>query len=132
MGLATAGVGLVPSYAAIGAAAPIILILLRICQGLALGGEYGGAAIYVAERAPRDKRGHYTGFIQASVAGGFVLSLLVVLGSTLLATDPPWAAWGWRIPFLFSLLLLAISLWMPLTLNNNPLFYAMQANGKPP
>src|SRR3546814_11658221 len=117
MGLATAGVGLVPSYAAIGAAAPIILILLRICQGLALGGEYGGAAIYVAEHAPRDKRGHYTGFIQASVAGGFVLSLIVVLGSKLLVTDAQWAEWGWRIPFLFSLLLLAISLWMRLKLN---------------
>src|SRR3546814_509966 len=129
MGLATAGVGLVPSYAAIGAAAPIILILLRICQGLALGGEYGGAAIYVAEHAPRDKRGHYTGFIQASVAGGFVLSLIVVLGSKLLVTDAQWAEWGWRIPFLFSLLLLAISLWMRLKLNESPVFQAMKAKG---
>src|SRR3546814_16232727 len=90
MGLATAGVGLVPSYAAIGAAAPIILILLRICQGLALGGEYGGAAIYVAEHAPRDKRGHYKGFIQASVAGGFVQSLIDGLGSMLLVNAHQW------------------------------------------
>ena len=129
MGIATAGVGLVPSYAAIGAAAPIILILLRICQGLALGGEYGGAGIYVAEHAPRNKRGHYTGFIQASVAGGFVLSLIVVLGSKLLVTDAQWAEWGWRIPFLFSLLLLAISLWMRLKHNESPVFQAMKAKG---
>ena len=130
MGIATAGVGLVPSYAAIGAAAPIILILLRIAQGLALGGEYGGAAIYVAEHAPRDRRGYYTGFIQASVAGGFVLSLAVVLGSKLLVTDAQWAEWGWRIPFLFSLILLAISLWMRLKLNESPVFQAMKAKGQ--
>lgn len=129
MGLATAGVGLVPSYATVGAAAPIILILLRICQGLALGGEYGGAAIYVAEHAPRNKRGYYTGYIQASVAGGFVLSLIVVLGSKLFVTDAQWAEWGWRIPFLFSLLLLAISLWMRLKLNESPVFQAMKAKG---
>jgi MFS family permease len=129
MGLATAGVGLVPSYGAIGAAAPIILILLRIAQGLALGGEYGGAAIYVAEHAPRDRRGYYTGFIQASVAGGFVLSLIVVLGSKLLVTDAQWAEWGWRMPFLFSLLLLAVSLWMRLKLNESPVFQAMKAKG---
>ena len=129
MGVATAGVGLVPSYAAIGMAAPVILILLRIAQGLALGGEYGGAAIYVAEHAPRNRRGYYTGFIQASVAGGFVLSLIVVLGSKLLVTDAQWAEWGWRIPFLFSLLLLAISLWMRLKLNESPVFEAMKAKG---
>ena len=129
MGVATAGVGLVPSYAAIGMAAPVILILLRIAQGLALGGEYGGAAIYVAEHAPRNRRGYYTGFIQASVAGGFVLSLIVVLGSKLLVTDAQWAEWGWRIPFLFSLLLLAISLWMRLKLNESPVFLAMKAKG---
>ncbi|MFC7498405.1 MFS transporter [Enterovirga sp. GCM10030262] len=129
MGVATAGVGLVPSYAAIGMAAPVILILLRIAQGLALGGEYGGAAIYVAEHAPRNRRGYYTGFIQASVAGGFVLSLVVVLGSKLLVTDAQWAEWGWRVPFLFSLLLLAISLWMRLKLNESPVFLAMKAKG---
>jgi MFS family permease len=130
MGMATAGVGLVPSYQVIGAAAPIILILLRIAQGLALGGEYGGAAIYVAEHAAANKRGFYTGFIQASVAGGFVLSLAVVLGAKALVTDAQWQEWGWRIPFLFSLVLLAISLWMRLKLKESPVFQAMKEAGE--
>jgi MFS family permease len=129
MGVATAGVGLVPSYATIGAAAPIILVLLRIAQGLALGGEYGGAAIYVAEHAPPGRRGYYTSFIQASVAGGFILSLVVVLGCKAFMSDADWLEWGWRVPFLLSLLLLAISLWMRLKLNESPVFQAMKAKG---
>lgn len=129
MGVATAGVGLVPSYAVLGAAAPVILILLRIAQGLALGGEYGGAAIYVAEHAPPNKRGYYTGFIQASVAGGFILSLIVVLGTKAFVTDAQWADWAWRIPFLFSLVLLAVSLWMRMKLNESPVFLAMKKKG---
>lgn len=130
MGVATAAVGMVPTYAAIGMAAPLILILLRILQGLALGGEYGGAAIYVAEHAPREKRGLYTSFIQASVAGGFLLSLIVVLGTQAMVGDEAWAQWGWRIPFLFSLVLLAISLWMRLKLSESPVFVAMKAKGQ--
>ncbi|PZU57563.1 MAG: MFS transporter [Sphingobium sp.] len=129
MGLATACVGLLPSAATIGAAAPIILILLRIMQGLALGGEYGGAAIYVAEHAPPGKRGFYTSFIQAGVIGGFILSLLVVLGTQWLVGKAVWDAWGWRLPFLFSLALLAISLWMRLKLKESPVFMAMKRAG---
>ena len=130
MGLATAAVGFVPSAASIGLWAPAIVILLRVLQGLALGGEYGGAAIYVAEHAPDGKRGFYTSFIQASVAGGFVLSLAVVLGTQALVGAEAWNAWGWRIPFIFSLLLLAISLWMRLKLSESPVFKAMKAEGQ--
>jgi MFS family permease len=130
MGVATAGVGLLPSAASIGIAAPIIIILLRILQGLALGGEYGGAAIYVAEHAPAEKRGFYTSFIQASVVGGFVLSLAVVLATKWIIPKDQFIAWGWRIPFLLSLLLLAISLWMRLKLSESPVFQAMKAEGK--
>ena len=130
MGLATAGVGLVPTYASIGTAAPLILIGLRVLQGLALGGEYGGAAIYVAEHAERNKRGFYTSFIQASVAGGFLLSLAVVLGTQALVSAEDWAAWGWRIPFLFSIVLLAVSLWMRLKLAESPVFQDMKAKGE--
>jgi len=129
MGVATAAVGLVPTYASIGIAAPLVLILLRILQGLALGGEYGGAAIYVAEHAPRGKRGFYTSFIQASVAGGFLLSLILVLGTQASMSEADWAQWGWRVPFLFSILLLAISLWMRLKLNESPVFQAMKQAG---
>ena len=130
MGVATAGVGLVPSIETIGLAAPIIVILLRIAQGLALGGEYGGAAIYVAEHAPDGKRGFYTSFIQASVAGGFILSLIVVLGTQAVVGSEAWLAWGWRVPFLISLLLLAISLWMRLKLSESPVFQAIKAKGE--
>jgi MFS family permease len=129
MGIATAGVGLVPSYATIGMAAPAIIILLRILQGLALGGEYGGAAIYVAEHATAGKRGYYTSFIQASVAGGFILSLIVVLLAKSSMPAAAWEAWGWRFPFLFSILLLAVSLWMRLKLSESPVFKAMKAAG---
>jgi len=129
MGLATAGIGLIPSYAAIGAAAPLLIILLRIGQGLALGGEYGGAAIYVAEHSPPGKAGFYTSFIQASVVGGFILSLAVVLGFKAMVTDADWIAWGWRLPFLFSILLLAVSLWMRLKLNESPVFRELKESG---
>ncbi|MFD1105254.1 MFS transporter [Sphingobium olei] len=129
MGTATAGVGLTPSAASIGVAAPIILILLRIAQGLALGGEYGGAAIYVAEHAPKGKRGFYTSFIQAGVIGGFILSLIVVVATQWIVGPTVWDAWGWRIPFVVSLALLAISLWMRLMLRESPVFTAMKAAG---
>ena len=129
MGVATAGIGLVPSYATIGAVAPLLIILLRICQGLALGGEYGGAAIYVAEHSPPGKAGFYTSFIQASVVGGFILSLAVVLAFKALVSDAEWIAWGWRLPFLFSILLLAVSLWMRLKLNESPVFKALKESG---
>ena len=130
MGLATAAVGFVPSAASIGFAAPIIVLGLRILQGLALGGEYGGAAIYVAEHAPDGKRGFYTSFIQASVAGGFVLSLFVVLGTQLAVGQAAWDEWGWRIPFIVSLLLLAISLYMRLKLSESPVFKAIKEAGE--
>lgn len=130
MGIATAGVGLIPSYAAIGMAAPLLVLLLRILQGLALGGEYGGAAIYVSEHAPAGRRGFYTGFIQSSVSGGFVLSLAVVLATKAALPAAAWGEWGWRFPFLFSLALLAVSLWMRLKLAESPVFQAMKAAGE--
>ncbi len=130
MGVATAGVGLIPSADTIGIAAPIIIILLRILQGLALGGEYGGAAIYVSEHAPPEKRGFYTSFIQASVVGGFILSLVVVLGCKALMSEELWNNWGWRVPFLLSLLLLAVSLWMRLKLSESPVFKAMKESNE--
>lgn len=130
MGGATAGVGLTPSAASIGVAAPVILILLRIAQGLALGGEYGGAAIYVAEHAPPGRRGFYTSFIQAGVIGGFILSLIIVVGTQWIVGKAVWEDWGWRLPFIFSLALLAISLWMRLMLRESPVFAAMKAAGE--
>jgi len=130
MGIATAGVGLVPSAATIGLAAPFIVIGLRILQGLALGGEYGGAAIYVAEHSPPGKSGYYTSFIQASVGGGFILSLAVVLLTKFLLPVSVWNDWGWRIPFVFSLLLLAVSLWMRLKLSESPVFREMKEAGE--
>ncbi|TVV77090.1 MFS transporter [Sphingomonas solaris] len=130
MGLATAAVGLLPTFAQAGIAAPILLVVCRLLQGLALGGEYGGAAIYVAEHAPRNRRGFYTSFIQASVIGGFLLSIIVVLTSTSFVDPVAWEAWGWRIPFLFSILLLAVSLWIRLKLKESPVFQAMKAGGE--
>ncbi|MBO6768563.1 MAG: MFS transporter [Erythrobacter sp.] len=130
MGIATAGVGLIPSAASIGLAAPIIVICLRVLQGLALGGEYGGAAIYVAEHAPPEKRGFYTSFIQASVVGGFVLSIAVVIACRALIPEQDFLDWGWRIPFLLSIILLFISLWMRLKLSESPVFQAMKAAGE--
>ena len=130
MGVATAGVGLVPSAESIGYAAPAIVLLLRIAQGLALGGEYGGAAIYVAEHSPPGKAGFYTSFIQAGVVGGFILSLAVVLATKEVVSAEAWAGGWWRFPFLFSLLLLAVSLWMRLKLSESPVFKAMRASGE--
>ncbi len=130
MGIATAGVGMIPSAASIGIAAPIIVIGFRILQGLALGGEYGGAAIYVAEHAPPEKRGYYTSFIQASVVGGFVLSIIVVLACRALIPADDFVEWGWRVPFLLSIALLFISLWMRLKLSESPVFQAMKEAGE--
>jgi MFS family permease len=130
MGLATAGVGMIPSAASIGYAAPLLVLGLRILQGLALGGEYGGAAIYVSEHAPPERRGYFTGYIQASVVGGFVLSLIVVLSCKALMSPATWTDWGWRLPFLLSMALLAISLWMRMQLSESPVFREMQAAGE--
>ena len=130
MGIATAGVGLIPSAGSIGYAAPALVLFLRILQGLALGGEYGGAAVYVAEHAPPEKRGYFTSYIQASVVGGFVLSLIVVLGCKAAMSPETWAAWGWRVPFLLSIGLLGVSLWMRLKLSESPVFQAMREEGE--
>ncbi len=130
MGLSTFVVGLLPSYAAIGVAAPIILVLMRLIQGLALGGEYGGAATYVAEHAPPGKRGLYTSFIQITATAGLLLSLVVILGVRTWLGEEAFADWGWRIPFLVSILLLGVSLWIRLKLNESPAFQQMKAEGK--
>ena len=130
MGLSTFVVGLLPPYAAIGVAAPAILVALRLIQGLALGGEYGGAATYVAEHAPPGKRGFYTSFIQITATAGLMLSLLVIVGVRSALGEEAFAAWGWRIPFLVSILLLAVSLWIRLKLAESPAFQRMKAEGK--
>lgn len=130
MGVATAAVGVLPTFETIGVAAPILLVFCRVLQGLALGGEYGGAAIYVAEHAPRHRRGFYTSFIQSGVIGGFLLSLIVVLAANLFVDKDAFAAWGWRIPFLFSLVLLGVSLWVRLKLKESPVFKAMKDAGE--
>jgi MFS family permease len=130
MALATAGIGLLGTYAQIGIAAPILLVTLRALQGLALGGEYGGAAIYVAEHAPDNRRGALTGWIQIGATMGFVLSLLAVLGTTAMLGEAAWNDWGWRLPFLYSLPLLGISLWVRLKLRESPVFQAMRAAGE--
>ena len=130
MGLSTFIVGLLPNAATIGIAAPIILIALRLLQGLALGGEYGGAATYVAEHAPPGKRGYYTSFIQTTATLGLFLSLLVILFTRTILGEPEFAAWGWRIPFLVSVLLLGVSVWIRLRLNESPIFQRMKEEGK--
>ncbi|GLR98203.1 MULTISPECIES: MFS transporter [Bradyrhizobium] len=130
MGLSTFIVGLLPNAATIGIAAPIILIILRLAQGLALGGEYGGAATYVAEHAPNGKRGYYTSFIQTTATLGLFLSLLVILFTRSALGEADFAAWGWRIPFLVSVLLLGISVWIRLRLNESPIFQKMKDEGK--
>ncbi|WP_242340528.1 MULTISPECIES: MFS transporter [Anaeromyxobacter] len=129
MGLSTTIVGLLPSYATIGMAAPTILIGLRLMQGLALGGEYGGAATYVAEHAPKGKRGLFTSWIQTTATVGLFLSLLVILG-TRASMGPKFEEWGWRIPFILSALLLAISVYIRLQLQESPVFKRMKAEGK--
>ncbi|SFB91723.1 Nitrate/nitrite transporter NarK [Polaromonas sp. OV174] len=130
MGLSTFIVGLLPSYASIGVAAPVILIALRMLQGLALGGEYGGAAVYVAEHAPHGKRGAYTSWIQTTATLGLFLSLLVILGVRTAIGEAAFADWGWRIPFIVSILLLAVSVYIRLSMNESPAFQKMKAEGK--
>ena len=130
MGLSTFIVGLLPNYNSIGVAAPIILIGLRMMQGLALGGEYGGAATYVAEHAPHGKRGAFTSWIQTTATLGLLLSLLVILGTRTLIGEEAFADWGWRVPFLVSVLLLAISVWIRLSMNESPAFKKMKEEGK--
>ena len=130
MGLSTFIVGLLPNAATIGIAAPIILIALRLAQGLALGGEYGGAATYVAEHSPPGKRGYYTSFIQTTATLGLFLSLLVILFTRSALGEPEFAAWGWRIPFLLSVVLLGVSVVIRLKLNESPVFQKMKDEGK--
>jgi MFS family permease len=130
MGLSTAVVGMLPTYTQIGMAAPIILVALRLLQGLALGGEYGGAATYVAEHAPPGKRGLFTSFIQTTATLGLFLSLLVILGCRTWLGKEAFEDWGWRIPFLLSILLLAVSVYIRMQLNESPVFQKMKAEGK--
>jgi MFS family permease len=129
MGLSTFVVGLLPSYAAIGVAAPVMLIVSRLIQGLALGGEYGGAATYVAEHAPEGKRGLYTSWIQTTATFGLFLSLIVIIFVRTKIGEDAFKAWGWRIPFLVSALLLVVSLWIRLRLNESPVFQKMVDDG---
>ncbi|WP_077047574.1 MFS transporter [Pseudomonas sp. KK4] len=130
MGVSTAIVGFLPGYATIGVAAPIILITLRLLQGLALGGEYGGAATYVAEHAPKGRRGYFTSWIQTTATLGLFLSLLVILACRTALGTEAFEAWGWRIPFLLSILLLAVSVYIRLQLSESPVFMKMKAEGK--
>ena len=130
MGLSTFIVGVLPSYASIGVAAPIILIGLRMLQGLALGGEYGGAATYVAEHSPQGKRGAYTSWIQTTATLGLFLSIIVIIGTRTLTGEKEFAEWGWRVPFLVSVFLLAISVWIRLSMNESPAFKKMKEEGK--
>jgi len=130
MGVSTAVVGLLPSYASIGVAAPIILITLRLLQGLALGGEYGGAATYVAEHAPPGKRGFFTSWIQTTATLGLFLSLLVILACRTALGTEAFEAWGWRIPFLLSILLLIVSVYIRMQLHESPVFTRMKEEGK--
>ncbi|WP_257167252.1 MFS transporter [Bradyrhizobium sp. SRS-191] len=130
MGLSTFIVGILPNAETIGFAAPVILIGLRLLQGLALGGEYGGAATYVAEHAPMGKRGYYTSFIQTTATMGLFLSLLVILFTRTIIGEADFAKWGWRVPFLVSVLLLGVSVWIRLRLNESPVFQKMKEEGK--
>ncbi|MDG9857637.1 MULTISPECIES: MFS transporter [Pseudomonas] len=130
MGVSTAVVGLLPAYSTIGVAAPIILITLRLLQGLALGGEYGGAATYVAEHAPKGKRGFFTSWIQTTATLGLFLSLLVIMACRTVLGTEAFEAWGWRIPFLLSILLLIISVYIRLQLAESPVFMKMKEEGK--
>jgi MFS family permease len=130
MGVSTFIVGLLPNYASIGVAAPVILIALRMLQGLALGGEYGGAATYVAEHAPHGKRGAFTSWIQTTATLGLFLSLMVILGTRTAIGEEAFADWGWRVPFLVSILLLAVSVYIRLSMNESPAFAKMKAEGK--
>jgi MFS family permease len=129
MGIATALVGVLPGQATIGVAAPIILITLRLLQGLAVGGEYGGAATYIAEHAPPGRRAYYTSWIQITATAGMILSLIVILSCRWLLGEN-FETWGWRVPFLLSIVLVLISLWIRMTLKESPLFASIKAQGK--
>jgi MFS family permease len=130
MGGATFIVGILPNYASIGVTAPVILIVLRMLQGLALGGEYGGAATYVAEHAPDGRRGAYTAWIQTTATLGLFLSLMVILGTRTAIGEAAFADWGWRVPFIVSIFLLGISVWIRLSMNESPAFQKMKSEGK--
>ncbi|AOI66530.1 MFS transporter [Burkholderia territorii] len=130
MGISTFVVGFLPGYASIGIAAPVIFIAMRLLQGLALGGEYGGAATYVAEHAPANRRGFYTAWIQTTATLGLFLSLLVILGVRTFIGEEAFGSWGWRVPFVASILLLAVSVWIRLQLNESPVFLRIKAEGK--
>jgi MFS family permease len=130
MGGSTAAIGLLPGYATIGVAAPILLVVLRLLQGLALGGEYGGAAVYVAEHAPDEKRGFYTAFIQTTATLGLFVSLLVILAVRSSMSAETFSAWGWRIPFLLSVVLVVFSYWIRVRMAESPLFTALKSQGK--
>ena len=130
MGLSTFIVGILPNFTAIGVAAPVILIGLRLLQGLALGGEYGGAATYVAEHAPHGKRGAFTAWIQTTATLGLALSLIVILGTRTTIGEEAFADWGWRVPFLVSIILLGVSVWIRLSMNESPAFKKMKEEGK--
>ncbi|WP_017664250.1 MFS transporter [Porphyrobacter sp. AAP82] len=129
MGASTFTVGVLPSYASIGVAAPIMLVLLRLMQGLALGGEYGGAATYVAEHAPDNKRGLYTSFIQTTATLGLFAALLVVIGTRTAIGEDAFKEWGWRVPFLVSAILLGVSMWIRMQLQESPVFQKMKEEG---
>jgi MFS family permease len=130
MGTSTAAIGLLPGYGSLGIFAPILLVTLRLLQGLALGGEYGGAAVYVAEHAPDNKRGYYTSFIQTTATLGLFLSLIVILVTKHSMTDADFKAWGWRIPFLLSAVLVVVSYYIRARMAESPLFVRLQAEGK--
>ncbi len=130
MGVSTFIVGILPNYNTIGVAAPVILIILRLLQGLALGGEYGGAATYVAEHAPHGRRGAYTAWIQTTATLGLFLSLLVILGTRTAVGEEAFADWGWRVPFIVSIALLAISVWIRMSMQESPAFKKMKEEGK--
>src|SRR6188472_1946127 len=130
MGVGTFFIGVLPGYETWGIMAPIVLIGLRLVQGLALGGEYGGAAIYVAEHAPHDKRGFYTSWIQTTATLGLFMALLLILGIRTSMGEQAFGDWGWRLPFLLSAILLAVSIWIRLKLNESPLFKKMVDEGK--
>ena len=130
MGLSTALVGVLPTFSQIGIWAPVILVSLRLAQGLALGGEYGGAATYVAEHAPIEKRGFFTSWIQTTATLGLFLSLAVILGCRIGMPEAQFKEWGWRIPFLVSVILLGVSVYIRLRLQETPIFAEMKAQGK--
>jgi len=130
MGLSTFLIGCLPTYAAVGVLAPLLVLILRLLQGLALGGEYGGAAVYVAEHVPDNKRGFYTSFIQITATLGLFVSLLVVLGVKAMMSEADFKAWGWRIPFLLSILLVAMSFYIRMKLAESPLYAALKSQGK--